>query len=164
MTVLMDQSIDTVITKAGIQEVGDQLIDRVREGKVDLMKMIVFIKALSKVEEYVLKEAMLDDSLSVKEAVIQTIQEQGQGKQENPKLVIGGVEYEVFESGFVYDYTHDPVYVELKAKLEARVDRLKKCRIPDSTKGIKPEVDENGIELYPPAKKSTTTFRINFKK
>lgn len=160
---LMNQSVGLNVTKATIEETAEQLLDKVRDGELDLLHLFVGIKALAKMEEYI-KDAMLDGVIKVKDAIRNVVEMQGEGKLENRKLSVGGVEYELMDAGVSYDYSNDPVYRELKAKIDARVERLKKCRVPDAIRGIKPEVDENGIELYPPLKKSTPTFKVNFKK
>jgi hypothetical protein len=64
------------------------------------------------------------------------------------------------ESGVKYDYSSDPIASELMEKLKERQEFLKSIPVDGIT-----EVDEETGEvrkIYRPAKKSTTTFKINY--
>jgi len=162
---IMDKGMNLEITKASIEDLAEQMLDKVRSGEVDVMKFAAGLKGIAKAVEYIFSEdAIIADGLTIKQAIIGNVQMSGEGKQENPKLNVGGIEFEVFEAGVKYDFTKDPIYAFLKSQLDARAELLKTCRVPDATRNISPQVDQYGVELYPPVKSSTTAFKINFKK
>ena len=143
------------LTKTEISNVAEQIAAGVEAGVEEPLDLIIKIDFLKKALEEA-KKKILDDCL----------QELDLHPKEGTK--IAGVQIQQVESGVKYDYSNCEAWkerdqlvkdsTEFKKELESKLKGLKK---PES---ILDEETGEVTRLVPPARTSTTTVKITFKK
>jgi len=150
------QIVDTkLLTKAGIAETADQIVQALDNGEVNPLDLKLAFKAIEDLGKKV--KGTLDTHL-VEEASKYT-----------KTFMYKGSEFNTMEAGTRYDYSvcGHTEYNELAAEM-IRIDKRMK-EIEKDLKGIKgsrTEVNEDTgeiIKLYPPKKTSTTTVSTTIK-
>lgn len=149
----------------------NEIISAVHRGEISAIEMIAIAKTYNKLIEGDNKQKNgIADQLM--ELAIEEFHKYGKGEKVS-KLIF---DIEESEAGVKYDFSRDPVWVqlnaqalELKAKIKDREEFLKTVRKPDAIRGIEPqtELDEESgelITLYPPTKSSTTTLKFTTRK
>ena len=144
-----------LLTKAGIAETADQIVQSLDNGEVNPLDLKLAFKAIEDLGKKV--KGTLDTHL-VEEASKYT-----------KTFMYKGSEFNTMEAGVKYDYSvcGHTEYNELTAEM-IRIDKRMK-EIEEDLKGIKgsrTEVNEDTgeiIKLYPPKKTSTTTVSTTIK-
>jgi hypothetical protein len=145
-----------MITVNGIFLSATEIVQRIDDGDIDALLVMIEIKRLEKQIEQIKESAA---KLAVKEAELY-----GQKTFE-----LHGAKIELAELGtrYIYDGCNYPPYQSAKSKASEANELVKSSEtwlksIKGSTKYIDPETGEM-CDVYPPAKQSTTGIKITLK-
>lgn len=121
------------------------------EGNEDPVKIAIQLAGLEKV----LKELRGDDK--IRETICEELMKYERGTTE-----VNGAKVEIAEVGVRYDYQDDHVLQELAQK-KLSIDNAIKER-QEMIKGLKASVyDQDGIEIKPAVRRSTTSYKVTIK-
>lgn len=147
-------------TKSAQAELAEALVAAVQDGDINPIDAVVQMKSIAESINAFLK----DDR--IREAVLSECAKYGKG--ETPAF--RGAKVQQKESGVSFDYMAcaDPVWTDLMAReQEIAAERKAREKFLQTITKPKAEVDEATGEVYtlmPPARRSTTTFAITFRK
>lgn len=137
-----------------------QFAKSIADGEVSPLDAVAKMKSIQEVINLFLKDE------SVCSAVIEEIEKYGKG--ETPTA--NGASFQVKEVGVKYDFSNcnDAVWNRLKEQSDKINEELKEReKYLKAIKNPKTEIDEESGEIYtinPPAKSSTTSYTVTFKK
>ena len=143
-------------TQSQIDKFSDDLIQSVKEGEEDALKVLIYLKAMDKVSERVQKE-IRENTLTAAD------------KFPGTSFEFLGNKIEKAENGIKYDYlgTGDPVYRRLFDIQESAQEQVKEREA--FLKALKAPLtfvdDDSGevVTIHPPNKKSTTGLKITIR-
>jgi len=153
-------------TKEEVQKTRDQFVELVRSGEVSAEKMFAAIHVMNLV--FSGNQASKGVKSLIYADVLEQVSKQRGGIEVGNFIITSG------EAGVKYDYSRDPVWVELMekrqeldGKIKLREARLKSAPAPDALNGIQAETEldqETGevFDVLPPLKRSTTVPKISF--
>jgi hypothetical protein len=144
--------------KKALKEMAGQMVNQFIEAEDDVLKIA---EAIYKLELFT---AEIRADKKFVETVLDELQKRGfKSRFELP----GGTKIEEIEAGVKYDFSGcgDPIWAELTAKKNEVADALKSREaflklLPGSGESILDESTGEVRKIYPPAKSSTTTFKI----
>jgi precorrin-2 methylase len=146
-------------SKANIQRLANDIIQQVKEGGTDPLKLAVQMKFIQEVFEQV-RSGINDDVLS-------ELDKYAKGEP----VTSMGATLEKMEAGVKYDYSNcgDPAYYSFKNTIKMATDGMKEREAFLKTiKGQMVIADESTggeqITINPPVKSSTSTFKITLAK
>lgn len=134
-------------TKEQIERFTQLLIEEIKEGRVDPLKLLMHQKAIEKVFDNIKSD--------LRSASIDIAEKYGKGK-----FVLHGANFEVKEMGVKYDYKHcnDKQWEKLEKDKKDRETFLKSLTAPLS---IVDEETGEVVTVNPPLKTSTTTVAVS---
>lgn len=148
------------VTKSEQTNLSEAFVSAVQNGDINPIDAVVQMKSIAETIGIFLKDNR------IREAVLKECAKYGKG--ENPAF--HGAVVQQKETGVSYDFMvcADPVWTDLMAREQEIADQRKEREkyLRTITKP-KPEIDESTGEVYtikPPARSSTTTYAITFKK
>jgi len=142
-------------TKAERQDFAQCVINSLKEGFIDPLKVHLQVKCL----EDIVKQ--LTSHPDYKDLTL------GEASKHGKSFEIHNAKFEVKEMGVKYDYSNcgDPVYNELAQKMAELETEIKDRQA--FLKAVKPSteilVEDEVVVLYPPIKTSTTSITVNLK-
>lgn len=147
----------TEVTKEAIKEQSLALLNDIDEGFMHPLQVAAQFKFIE------------DVIANVKEELRQRVVAE-QSKYGKERMTFHGATFEIKEAGVKYDYSHCEctIWNDLKQQLDALNDKMKEREA--FLKTLKERftyIDESTgqiFTLYPPQKKSTTTYAITWKK
>jgi hypothetical protein len=147
----------TEVTKETIKEQSFALLKDLDEGHISPLQLASQLKFVE------------DIITNVKEELRQRVCAE-QSKYGKERMTYKGAAFDIKEAGVKYDYSHcdDTIWNDLKQQSDALNDQMKEREA--FLKTLKERftyIDESTgeiITLYPPQKKSTTTYSITWKK
>lgn len=147
-------------TKSEQEQLASLFAQKVLDGEISAMEAVIQMKSISESISIFLKNN------DVRDAVIRETEKYGKGETPSYK----GADVQVKETSVKYDFTgcNDSVWDKLN-KEKKEVDEKIKHResFLKLVNGSKTEIDEETGEIYtilPPARSSTTSYSITFKK
>jgi hypothetical protein len=144
------------VTKELIKEQSIALLKDLDEGHITPLQLAAQLKFVE------------DIITNVKEELRQRVVSE-QSKYGKEKMTYHGATFDIKEAGVKYDYSHcdDTIWNELKQQLDALNDKIKEREaFLKSLKERFTYIDESTgeiITLYPPQRKSTTTYSVLWK-
>ena len=147
----------TEVTKETIKEHSINLLKDLDNGYITPLQLATQLKYFE------------DVITNVKEELRQRVVAE-QSKYGKERMTFKGAAFDIKEAGIKYDYSHcdDPIWNDLKKLLDALNDKMKgREAFLKTLKERLTYVDESTgeiITIYPPQKKSTTTYSITWKK
>ena len=154
-------------TKEQRKTFAEDIINRLRDGEVDPLKVHIQVKAM---EEII--KTLTDKSEKTNKNFLLAIDYNGMlldaAEKNGKKFQMFNAEFSVKEVGTVYDWNQcaDTELIELqaqeadiKAKIKAKQDFLK--TVPVS--GLDIRIGDEMVTVYPPAKSSTTSVAVSLK-
>ena len=142
------------------KEMANAFISKVIDGDINPIDAVVQMKSISETINTFLKDE------NIKDAVIQECEKYGKG--ESPGYL--GAVIQIKETGVTYDFSvcNDPVYERLVEERKIIDEQCKEReKYLKTLSKSKTEIDEDTgdiFQLFPPAKQSTTSYSITFKK
>lgn len=141
-------------SKRNAEALADEIVEQINEGLIDPLQLLARIEAFQLFGDLVRAKAH--------SAILSAIELHGK------EAIISGVSFEQAEVGTKYDYSSDTTWVGLKVEEDAistiRKDREKLLKaLSKPLIETNPETGET-IEIYPPAKTSTSSFKITLPK
>ena len=145
------------VSKETIKETSLALLNDIDEGHMHPLQVAAQFKFIEEV------------ITNVKEELRQRVVAE-QDKYGKEKMTYHGATFDIKEAGVKYDYSHcdDTIWNDLKQQLDALNDKMKEREA--FLKALKERftyIDESTgeiVTLYPPQKKSTTTYAITWNK
>ena len=147
-------------SKTEQKEMANAFISKVIDGDINPIDAVVQMKSISETVNTFLKDE------NIKDAVIQECEKYGKG--ESPSYL--GAVIQIKETGVTYDFSvcNDPVYERLVEERKIIDEQCKEReKYLKTLSKSKTEIDEDTgdiFQLFPPAKQSTTSYSITFKK
>lgn len=147
----------TEVTKDSIKEQSLALLNDLDEGHIAPLQLAAQLKFVE------------DIITNVKEELRQRVIKE-QSKYGKERMTYHGAEFDIREAGVKYDYSHcnDTIWDDLKQQLNDLNDKMKEREAFLKTlKERLTYVDESTgeiVTIYPPQKKSTTTYAITWSK
>lgn len=135
-------------TKKDLESLANVVVSSVAEGQENPVKVIAQLKKYEKLIELISKNP------AFKDALINELSRSG-GKQG-----YGNVEVQYSQTSRA-DYSNDPVWVDLTAKVKEREAFLK--GLPYEGKTVVDELSGEVTKVYPPAKKSSDVIKAIYK-
>lgn len=134
--------------KAGIKLFADAVVDGIMSGEVNPLEVRARIDAIEKIikavkENEQFRDVVLDEADMFPEKSFE----------------VNGIKFTKAESAR-YDYSADKKWLEYKT-IEGEAAKARKDR-EGVLKAIKEPTTIDGVECFPPVKKSTTTVRVTF--
>ena len=145
------------VTKELIKEQSIALLKDLDEGHITPLQLAAQLKFVE------------DIITNVKEELRQRVVSE-QSKYGKEKMTYHGATFDIKEAGVKYDYSHcdDTIWNDLKQQLDSLNDKMKEREaFLKSLKERFTYIDESTgeiITLYPPQRKSTTTYSISWNK
>ena len=142
-------------TKAQRQDFAQSVINSIKEGLTDPLKVHLQIKCLEDIVKQLTTHPEYKD-LTLEEA-----------NKHGKSFELHNAKFEIKEAGVKYDYSNcgDPVYNELAQKMVELEKEIKDRQA--FLKAVKPGteilVEDEVVILYPPVKTSTTSITVNLK-
>jgi hypothetical protein len=142
-------------TKAQRQDFAQSVINSLKEGLTDPLKVHLQVKCLEDIVKQLTTHPEYKD-LTLEEA-----------SKHGKSFELHNAKFEIKEAGVKYDYSNcgDPVYNVLAEKLAELEKEIKDRQA--FLKAVKPSteilVEDEVVILYPPVKTSTTSITVNLK-
>ena len=142
-------------TKAQRQDFAQSVINSLKEGHTDPLKVHLQVKCLEDIVKQLTSHPEYKD-LTLDEA-----------SKHGKSFELHNAKFEIKEAGVKYDYSNcgDPVYNELAQKMAELEKEIKDRQA--FLKAVKPGteilVEDEVVILYPPIKTSTTSITVNLK-
>jgi hypothetical protein len=142
-------------TKAQRQDFAQSVINSLKEGLTDPLKVHLQVKCLEDIVKQLTTHPEYKD-LTLEEA-----------SKHGKSFELHNAKFEIKEAGVKYDYSNcgDPVYNELAQKMAELEKEIKDRQA--FLKAVKPGteilVEDEVVILYPPVKTSTTSITVNLK-
>jgi hypothetical protein len=142
-------------TKAQRQDFAQSVINSLKEGHTDPLKVHLQVKCLEDIVKQLTTHPEYKD-LALEEA-----------SKHGKSFELHNAKFEIKEAGVKYDYSNcgDPVYNDLAEKLAELEKEIKDRQA--FLKAVKPGteilVEDEIVILYPPVKTSTTSITVNLK-
>ena len=142
-------------TKAQRQDFAQSVINSLKEGLTDPLKVHLQVKCLEDIVKQLTTHPEYKD-LTLEEA-----------SKHGKSFELHNAKFEIKEAGVKYDYSNcgDPVYNELAQKMAELEKEIKDRQA--FLKAVKPGteilVEDEIVVLYPPIKTSTTSITLNLK-
>jgi len=142
-------------TKAQRQDFAQSVINSLKEGLIDPLKVHLQVKCLEDIVKQLTTHPEYKD-LTLEEA-----------SKHGKSFELHNAKFEIKEAGVKYDYSNcgDPVYNALAEKLAELEKEIKDRQA--FLKAVKPGteilVEDEVVILYPPVKTSTTSITVNLK-
>jgi hypothetical protein len=150
----LNQIKDVIITKKLIQDDATNIVAAVRDGAVDPLDALLFIKYLTDMGEIVRKQIMGD---AIDEFA----------KYDQREATRRGVKMSQKETGVRYDYTKTSLWEQANNEVKQATEKRKRietmCKAASKKMTILDEETGETIEINPPIKKSTTTIVMSVK-
>ena len=142
-------------TKAQRQDFAQSVINSLKEGHTDPLKVHLQVKCLEDIVKQLTTHPEYKD-LTLEEA-----------SKHGKSFELHNAKFEIKEAGVKYDYSNcgDPVYKALAEKLAELEKEIKDRQA--FLKAVKPGteilIEDEVVILYPPVKTSTTSITVNLK-